>query len=214
MGSHHPRNPSNGMLKTIHISLKSNAPLNVFKNLEIYCMFPSGWWHSVLNVETSVAVTHNFVDDDNVTKVWGDLTSSASSCDDTLDLMNVWKKKLEVHTTLFFPEISFYLKVNCFLLLLFLNQDEYPEVAQKLPSLPRRIRKRIPAENGHFPEGKENSLEGNPQIEKKEEQVPETLNKQVNPDISNQQKDDKPSLPSHLESSQAKEQTSSIGSPL
>lgn len=31
---------------------------------------PSGWWHQVINLETSVAITHNFVNDSNLKKTY------------------------------------------------------------------------------------------------------------------------------------------------
>ena len=63
---------------------------------------PTGWWHSVLNLETTVAVTHNFVDQFNIKQVWYDLQRSAASDEDYVDLLNKWSALLQV---LFFPKM-------------------------------------------------------------------------------------------------------------
>lgn len=52
---------------------------------------PSGWWHLVLNVKTSVAVTQNFVSQENFPLVW------AKTCKEKPDLAEMWSKALLKH---------------------------------------------------------------------------------------------------------------------
>lgn len=78
-------------------------PLEVIQEAGDLLYVPSGWWHSVLNLELSVAVTHNFVDDYNLKNVWEFFVGSASYDPVSRDLLLKWKNELEViHALLIF----------------------------------------------------------------------------------------------------------------
>lgn len=53
---------------------------------------PAGWWHVVLNLKTSIAVTQNFVSKENFTLAW-ELTSKEKP-----DLALIWSKALMKNT--------------------------------------------------------------------------------------------------------------------
>ena len=66
-------------------------PLLAFQFPGDVMFVPSGWWHLVLNVKTSVAVTQNFVSQENFPLVW-EKTSKEKP-----DLAEMWSKALLKH---------------------------------------------------------------------------------------------------------------------
>lgn len=66
-------------------------PLLAFQLPGDVMFVPSGWWHLVLNVKTSVAVTQNFVSQENFPQVW-EKTSKEKP-----DLAVMWSKALLKH---------------------------------------------------------------------------------------------------------------------
>ena len=70
-------------------------PLLVFQGPGDIMFVPSGWWHLVLNVKTSVAVTQNFVSKENFPLVW------EKTCKEKPDLAMMWSKALLKHSPAF-----------------------------------------------------------------------------------------------------------------
>ena len=68
-------------------------PLVVFQHPGDVVFVPSGWWHLVLNVKTSVAVTQNFVSKENFPVVW------EKTCKEKPDLAVMWSKALLKHSS-------------------------------------------------------------------------------------------------------------------
>jgi JmjC domain, hydroxylase len=48
----------------------SHRPLNAVQRAGDVIFVPAGWWHAVLNLDVSVAVTHNFCSSANFDRVW------------------------------------------------------------------------------------------------------------------------------------------------
>jgi len=67
-------------------------PLLAFQFPGDIMFVPSGWWHLVLNVKTSFAVTQNFVSQENFPLVW------EKTCKEKPDLAEMWSKALLKHS--------------------------------------------------------------------------------------------------------------------
>lgn len=67
-------------------------PLVTFQYPGDVIFVPAGWWHVVLNLKTSIAVTQNFVSKENFTLAW-ELTSKEKP-----DLALIWSKALVKNT--------------------------------------------------------------------------------------------------------------------
>lgn len=66
-------------------------PLLAFQFPGDIMFVPSGWWHLVLNVKPSFAVTQNFVSQENFPLVW------EKTCKEKPDLAEMWSKALLKH---------------------------------------------------------------------------------------------------------------------
>lgn len=55
---------------------------------------PSGWWHSVLNLDDTVSITHNFCDQFNVSQIYTDIERQAVSDEDAVDFLKIWTPQL------------------------------------------------------------------------------------------------------------------------
>ena len=76
-------------------------PLIVFQRPGEVVFVPSGWWHVVLNLKTSIAVTQNFVSEDNFPLAW------EKTLKERPDLAKVWSKALlKCHNTYLTPLVS------------------------------------------------------------------------------------------------------------
>ena len=51
---------------------------------------PAGWWHAVLNLDTTIAVTQNFAEPSNFEQIWQTMVK------DRGDLIPEWHKRLEM----------------------------------------------------------------------------------------------------------------------
>lgn len=63
-------------------------PLIVFQHPGEVVFVPSGWWHVVLNLKTSIAVTQNFVSRENFPLAWG------KTLEERPDMAKLWSKAL------------------------------------------------------------------------------------------------------------------------
>lgn len=54
-----------------------DLPLEFIQEPGDIVFIPAGWWHSVLNLDTSIAITHNFVSRSNLEDVVGSLAQGA-----------------------------------------------------------------------------------------------------------------------------------------
>jgi hypothetical protein len=70
-------------------SLRIQNAIDVIGDL---VFIPSGWWHSVINLEESIAVTQNFVSRRNLKKVYRFLKSKPSQ-----ELFNIFVENLRRH---------------------------------------------------------------------------------------------------------------------
>jgi oxalate decarboxylase/phosphoglucose isomerase-like protein (cupin superfamily) len=55
----------------------ANSIITSFCNNRQTIYVPSGWWHMVINMDDTVAVTHNFADEANLLHVKGSLLSDS-----------------------------------------------------------------------------------------------------------------------------------------
>ena len=51
---------------------------------------PAGWWHAVLNLDTTIAVTQNFAETRNFEQIWQTMIK------DRGDLIPEWHRRLEI----------------------------------------------------------------------------------------------------------------------
>ena len=77
-----------------HLS-QTNFPYEVVQGPGDVLFVPCGWWHSVLNLDNTVSVTHNFCDEFNCVPIYSDIERQCDSDDDAVDFLRQWNPQLQ-----------------------------------------------------------------------------------------------------------------------